>query len=58
MKREPKTISLTLVSLEVGELPGGGRDEVPREARDHQEDRAEHCEVEALVRPKDSSCAQ
>jgi hypothetical protein len=41
---------MTLVSLEVGELPGGDCDEVLREVCDHQEHRAEHLEVEALVR--------
>ena len=42
----------------IEEEPGGGLDEVLREAIDHRELRAVHCEQQVLVRPKDSSVAR
>ena len=53
MKQE--TRSLTLVSLEVGELPGGGCHEIPRDAQDYREHRADYCEEQALVPLKDTA---
>ena len=42
----------------IEEETGGGLNEVLREARDHRELHAVHCEQQALVSPKDSSCAR